>query len=101
MLCIADVSVGDKYLSVTLDDNRTMLVPISWFPRLYAASEGERQMWKIFHCGQGIRWDSIDEDVSVKNLFSFEAKPSSEKLNCKCTSACASRVPKVDPYDLD
>jgi len=63
------VRFDDKRLYVELDDERVMGVPLQWFPRLAEANLEERQQWEISPSGQGIYWEDIDEDISVKGLF--------------------------------
>ena len=73
-----NVTVADDTLSVDLSDGRTISVPLAWFPRLLHASQEERKIWKLIGKGQGIHWDSIDEDISVENLLA--GRPSGESL---------------------
>lgn len=63
------VRFGRDYLEVALDDGRSVRVPIDWFPRLAAAGQKDRRAWRLIGRGIGIRWDDIDEDVSVENLL--------------------------------
>jgi hypothetical protein len=65
----ADVHVGRDYLEVMLTDGRTIRVPIGWFPRLADASQAQRRNWRLTGRGIGIRWDAVDEDVSVEQLL--------------------------------
>ena len=70
------VTATDDTLSVDLSDGRTISVPLAWFPRLVHASQEERNNWKLIGKGQGIHWESIDEDISVENLLA--GRPSGE-----------------------
>ena len=70
------VTATDDTLSVDLSDGRTISVPLAWFPRLVNASQEERNNWKLIGKGQGIHWESIDEDISVENLLA--GRPSGE-----------------------
>ena len=54
---------------VTLSDGRTVRVPIAWFPRLAAGSSEQRQHWRLIGHGVGIRWEDLDEDLSVEGLL--------------------------------
>lgn len=63
------VDVRAGMLVVDLDDGRTVSVPLSWFPRLEAASEGELRNWELIGPGWGIHWPDIDEHVSVVSLL--------------------------------
>lgn len=73
---IENVSVTEDALSVDLNDGRTILAPLAWFPRLVHASPKERDNWRLLGRGQGIRWEDLDEDISVENLLM--GRPSGE-----------------------
>ncbi len=59
----------NERLYVHLDDEREISVPLGWFPRLLHATEEQRQEWELMGQGQGIHWESIDEDISVAGLL--------------------------------
>lgn len=64
-----NVRVGRDYLEVALSDGRMIRAPIGWFPRLAAASQPQRRRWRLIGRGIGIRWDDVDEDISVQQLL--------------------------------
>ena len=64
----AAVVVGDN-LKVALSDGRELLVPISWFDWLAAASEAKQADLTIIEGGLGIWWKQLDEGVSVPGLL--------------------------------
>ena len=64
-----DVLCSDDALRVALADGRAVSVPLDWFPRLERATPEERKNWRLIGGGLGIRWEAIDEDVSVENLL--------------------------------
>jgi hypothetical protein len=70
------VAVTTDTLAVDLDDGRSILVPLEWFPRLVHATKRERSHWRLIGRGQGIHWPDLDEDISVENLLL--GKPSGE-----------------------
>jgi hypothetical protein len=53
---------------VTLEDGRTIGVPLAWFPRLLHASPAARE--DFFLSPAGIHWEEIDEDIAVATLLS-------------------------------
>ncbi len=59
-------------LRVVLDDGRKLSVPLVWFPRLLEASPGQRADWRLIGGGEGIRWEALDEDLSVRGLLRGE-----------------------------
>jgi hypothetical protein len=61
--------VTDDALSVELSDGRSVVVPLTWFPRLLHGSQAERDRWRLIGRGEGIRWDDLDEDISVESLL--------------------------------
>ena len=60
----------------TLDDGRTVTVPIGWYPRLAHATSHERRNWRLIGAGEGIHWPDLDEDVSVEGILL--GRPSAE-----------------------
>jgi len=63
-------------LAVDLSDGRTVIVPLSWFPRLLHATAQERGDWRLIAGGEGIHWNVLDEDISVEGLLA--GRPSGE-----------------------
>ncbi len=70
------VNTTEDTLTVELDDGRTLSVPIAWYPRLQHATPEEKENWRLIGGGQGIHWESIDEDISIQGIIA--GKPSSE-----------------------
>jgi hypothetical protein len=66
---VADVRVTDDALEVRLRDGRKISAPLSWFPRLQAATPDQRVKWEPAAAGHGIHWPEIDEDLSVAGLL--------------------------------
>ena len=71
-----DVQVTDDTLCVDLNDGRTILVPLLWYPRLMEGLKDERNNWRIIGHGEGIHWADLDEDISIAGLIA--GKPSGE-----------------------
>lgn len=67
------VDVTGNALIVELSDGRTISVPVDWYPRLAHATEKERANWRIIGKGQGIHWEDVDEDVSVRDAVAGKA----------------------------
>lgn len=66
---VADVRVTDAALEVRLRDGRVISAPLTWFPRLAAASPADRANWELAAAGYGIHWPTIDEDLSISGLL--------------------------------
>lgn len=66
---ITDVNVTDDTLAVTLEDGRTIAVPIGWYPRLAYGAAEERAHFELSGAGYGIYWPDLDEDIGVEGLL--------------------------------
>ena len=66
---VKDVHLTDEVLSVDLADSSTISVPISWYPRLFDATQSQRDNWEICGAGSGIHWPDVDEDLSTEGLL--------------------------------
>ncbi|MEY8772779.1 DUF2442 domain-containing protein [Erwinia sp. ACCC 02193] len=62
-----DVRFDDSTMWVELTDDRTLGVPLSWFPRLLDATPEQRNEYEL--SPRGIHWDALDEDISVEGLI--------------------------------
>jgi hypothetical protein len=63
------VQVGSAQLIVQLADEREIRVPLAWFPRLQSGTPEQRSKWRLMGEGSGIRWEELDEDISVAGLL--------------------------------
>ncbi|MEO8855646.1 MAG: DUF2442 domain-containing protein [Burkholderiaceae bacterium] len=61
------VHFDDDTLWVGLSDGRTIAAPLTWFPRLLAASPEQRAEFELSK--GGMHWDALDEDISVAGLL--------------------------------
>ena len=66
---IAYISVSDAELTASFCDGGYVSVPLSRYPRLLYATPAERSGWRLLDGGRGIRWDALDEDISVAGLL--------------------------------
>ena len=71
-------AVTEQTLSVELSDGRSLSVPLAWFPRLRHATSEERSNWRPVGKGEGLRWDDLDEDISVESLLLGRASKESQ-----------------------
>ncbi|MGL5080626.1 MAG: DUF2442 domain-containing protein [Microcoleaceae cyanobacterium] len=65
----AQVRLIDEKLIVDLIDGRSLIVPLSWYPRLLNASQEERQNWQLLGDGYAIEWVDLDEHIGVEGLL--------------------------------
>lgn len=62
-----EVRFDDARMWVDLTDGRTLGVPLSWFPRLAAASHAQRAAYTLSPAG--LHWEALDEDISIAALL--------------------------------
>lgn len=74
------IEITDDPLSVDLSDGRTISVPLAWYLRLLYRSVEKRQNWRFMGNGEGIHWNHLDEDASVKNIGLGQPLGESQKL---------------------
>ncbi|MDP3588320.1 MAG: DUF2442 domain-containing protein [Sulfuricurvum sp.] len=65
----SEVQCTEFELIVTLKDARVLHLPLSWFPKLNHASPKQRNNYEILGDGEGIHWEELDEDLSVKGFL--------------------------------
>jgi Protein of unknown function (DUF2442) len=63
----SSVRFDEHTMWVELTDGRTLGVPLAWFPRLLAATSGERSQVELSRVG--LHWEALDEDISVAGLL--------------------------------
>lgn len=56
-------------LIVRLEDGRSLSIPLAWLPRLKGATDKERRAYELVDAGEEIRWQALDEDISVPGLL--------------------------------
>ena len=61
------VHFDDDNLCVSLNDGRSLSVPLIWFPRLLNAQPKEREQCRISR--KGLHWEALDEDISIAGLL--------------------------------
>jgi len=83
---VRTVSVTEELLTVHMEDQRVVSVPLSWYPRLVYATSDERNDWRVFEDSDGrdiIFWERLDELIPVVALLtgirSRESKRSLER----------------------
>ena len=64
-----DIVFSENKMIVYLDDGRELAVPLEWFPRLRKATSEQLKKWRFIGKGEGVHWEEIDEDISIKNLL--------------------------------
>jgi hypothetical protein len=65
----AQIRTTDERLIIDLVDGRSLVIPLSWYPRLLHASLEERQNWQLLGDGYAIEWVDLDEHIGVEGLL--------------------------------
>lgn len=66
----------DGRIHLTTDDGRTASLLLKAFPRLYNATDKQRQNYTLSPFG--IHWEKLDEDLSFEGFFAEDGKPKNE-----------------------
>jgi hypothetical protein len=75
----AQIRVTDEQFIVDLVDGRSLVVPLSWYPRLLYASPEERQNWQLLGEGYAIEWTDLDEHIGVEGLLAGRQSGESDR----------------------
>jgi len=73
-LRIQRVNFEPEHLVVECNDDRRLEIPLTYFPRLHAATVDQRSNWTMIGRGRGVHWESIDEDLSVENFLAVYSR---------------------------
>ncbi len=76
---VVNVSIMDEKLTVDLDDGRSIVVPLEWYPRLIHASTQERNNWQLLGDGYAIEWLEVDEHIGIEGLLAGRRSGESKK----------------------
>ncbi len=76
---MVDVSIMDEKLTVYLDDGRSIVIPLEWYPRLIHASAHERNNWQLLGDGYAIEWLELDEHIGIEGLLAGRRSGESKK----------------------
>lgn len=76
---VENIEITDDELIVALQDGRTVSMPLAWYPRLLHGTAEERQSWRLIGGGEGIHWESLDEDISVEHILAGIPSNESQK----------------------
>ena len=73
------VTLSAEDIAVDLQDGRTIIAPLGWYPRLVHATVKERNNWRLVGKGVGIHWADLDEDISISNLLLGQRSAESQR----------------------
>jgi hypothetical protein len=63
------VETTANHLIVDLVDDRRLIVPLTWYPRLQHATDAERKNWQLLGDGYALEWPDIDEHIGIEGLL--------------------------------
>ena len=73
---VTRVGSNSSTLIVDFEDGRSVHLPLIWYPRLFRATQAQRDHWKFIGPGIGVHWPDVDEDLSAAGLLA--GRPSIE-----------------------
>ena len=65
----SDVWFDSDMVHIRLIDGMEIGTPLEWFPKLRDATDEQRTKWRLIGRGIGIRWECLDEDISIESLL--------------------------------
>ena len=74
-----EVSTTETELLVRLADGRTIIVPLTWYPRLFNATPEQRAQYELLGDGEYIHWPQVDEDLTVRGLLRGTRAPAATR----------------------
>lgn len=66
---IKEVFFDNDTMYVRLTNGVVIGNPIGWYKRLAKATPKQREAYTIGHWGDDIRWEDIDEDISLAGVL--------------------------------
>lgn len=73
------VSFNNTHAMIKLVDGRIIGVPLHFFPSLEAATDDERQNYRLGACD--VYWEDIDDGIDLKAMLSGLYLETSEEVN--------------------
>ncbi len=58
-----NVRFTDEFVIIDLADGRAIASPLSFFPRLQAASDSQRKKYQLHHVS--VNWEELDEGIDL------------------------------------
>ncbi len=73
---VTRVRSNSSTLIIDFEDGRAVHLPLVWYPRLFQATQAQRDHWTLIGPGIGVHWPDLDEDLSADGLMA--GRPSME-----------------------
>lgn len=65
---VTHVSFANDMICLVLGDGRIVKTPLSFYPKLAAATTEQLHDYRLIGQGRGIHWNELDEDLSVESI---------------------------------
>jgi hypothetical protein len=65
---VTRISSTADTLRADFDDGRSVELPLQWFPRLFKATQEQRDQYELLGRGFSVHWPAVDEDLSASGL---------------------------------
>ena len=69
-----EVHFDEKYLHVTLEDERIISTPMNWYEPLQKATISQLKDYKLICLNTGIEWESIDYHLNIESMLEYSLK---------------------------
>jgi hypothetical protein len=76
---VVDINFFENRFVLSLEDGRSLSIPLTWYPRLMQATKNERENWIILGDGYAIEWPDLDEHIGVEGLLAGKRSGESQK----------------------
>ena len=70
---VTGVRSNSSTLIIAFEDGRSIHLPLVWYPRLFRATQSQRNHWEFIGPGIGVHWPDVDEDLSAAGLLAGRA----------------------------
>ena len=65
---------------------RSLIIPLTWYPRLLHGTLAERQNWHLLG-GYAIEWPDLDEHIGIEGLLAGRRSSESQKSLERCLAS--------------
>ena len=76
---IVDLKIDEEKLFIDLEDGRSLIIPLTWYPRLLHGTLAERQNWQLLGDGYAIEWPDLDEHIGIEGLLAGRRSSESQE----------------------
>jgi hypothetical protein len=73
---IKKVGFSENEIFIELKSGEKKSHPLEWFPRLFNATDEQRENYTLSHFG--IHWEELDEDLSFDGFFHYKKDTANE-----------------------